>query len=103
MHLISKFPNHKISKSLNPIRKNILTFLPRNCLKQKIVAMKFLRTSVIASLYLLPALVFAQTENIDQNVMSQIRKEGLQNSKVMDIAFHLTDASGPRVTASPGF
>jgi hypothetical protein len=26
--------------------------------------------------------------------MNQIRKEGLQNSKVMDIAFHLTDASG---------
>jgi carboxypeptidase Q len=52
---------------------------------------------------LVPVIVFAQNENIDQNVMSQIRKEGLENSKVMDIAFHLTDASGPRLTGSPGF
>ncbi len=35
--------------------------------------------------------------------MQKIRTEGLQNSKVMDIVFHLTDANGPRLTASPGF
>ena len=35
--------------------------------------------------------------------VDKIRKEGLQNSKVMDIAFHLTDGSGPRLTNSPGF
>jgi carboxypeptidase Q len=64
--------------------------------------MKFIRPLVILCLYV-PVIGIAQTENIDQNVMSQIRKEGLQNSKVMDIAFHLTDASGPRLTASPGF
>lgn len=52
---------------------------------------------------LVPAFSIAQKENIDQNVMQRIRKEGLQNSKVMDIAFHLTDANGPRLTASPGF
>ena len=53
---------------------------------------------------LFPAeIMVGQTEKIDQNVMQQIRKEGLENSKVMDIAFHLTDASGPRLTASPGF
>ncbi|HAO46687.1 MAG TPA: M20/M25/M40 family metallo-hydrolase [Ferruginibacter sp.] len=34
---------------------------------------------------------------------SAIRKEGLTNSKVMDMAFHLTDGSGPRLTNSPGF
>jgi carboxypeptidase Q len=51
----------------------------------------------------IPSLLFAQTEKIDTSVMNQIRTEGLQNSKVMDIAFHLTDASGPRLTASPGF
>jgi len=44
-----------------------------------------------------------QVENIDQAVMAKIRKEGLVNSKVMDIAFQITDASGPRVTNSPGF
>ncbi|KAA9036150.1 M20/M25/M40 family metallo-hydrolase [Ginsengibacter hankyongi] len=35
--------------------------------------------------------------------MTKIRNEGLKNSKVMDIAFHLTELSGPRVTNSPGF
>ena len=35
--------------------------------------------------------------------ISKIKTEGLQNSKVMDFAFHLTDVSGPRLTNSPGF
>ena len=43
------------------------------------------------------AVVFAQ------DATAKIRKEGLDNSKVMDIAFHLTDVSGPRLTNSPGF
>jgi len=43
-------------------------------------------------------LLFAQTDAV-----AKIRKEGLDNSKVMDIAFHLTDVSGPRLTNSPGF
>lgn len=34
---------------------------------------------------------------------SKIKKEGLENSRVMDFAFHLTDVSGPRLTNSPGF
>jgi len=38
-----------------------------------------------------------------QEATNKIRKEGLENSKVMDIAFHLTDVSGPRLTNSPGF
>ena len=69
---------------------------------QKISPMKCLKLNVLFFL-LVPSIIFAQTEKIDTSVMSQIRKEGLQNSKVMDIAFHLTDASGPRLTASPGF
>ena len=44
-----------------------------------------------------------QIENVDLNMMQKIRKEGLENSKVMDIAFNLTDKSGNRLTASPGF
>ncbi|MBI5858574.1 MAG: M20/M25/M40 family metallo-hydrolase [Sphingobacteriales bacterium] len=40
----------------------------------------------------------AQTDATDK-----IKNEGLKNSKVMDFAFHLTDASGPRLTNSPGF
>ena len=46
---------------------------------------------------------YAQQEKIDMSVMNKIRKEGLTNSQVMDIAFHITDANGPRVTNSYGF
>ncbi|PWT99556.1 MAG: peptidase M28 [Bacteroidetes bacterium] len=42
-------------------------------------------------------------EKIDAGMMQKIRDEGLKNSKVMDNAFHLTDASGARLTVSPGF
>jgi carboxypeptidase Q len=45
----------------------------------------------------------AQDEKLDMDAVSKIRKEGLENSKVMDIAFHLTDVSGPRLTNSPGY
>ena len=62
-----------------------------------------MRIHVILFLLLAPAYLFSQTEKIDQNMMQKIRREGLENSKVMDIAFHLTDANGPRLTASPGF
>jgi hypothetical protein len=37
------------------------------------------------------------------NAIEKIKKEGLDNSKVMDIAFRLTDVSGPRLTNSPGY
>ena len=53
--------------------------------------------------FLLPFLAIAQNENVDLNIMNKIRHEGLENSKVMDIAFHLTDANGPRLTNSPGY
>ena len=49
------------------------------------------------------AIVAAQTDKPDEAVMSKIKNEETTNSKVMDIAFHLTDVSGPRLTASPGF
>ena len=51
--------------------------------------------------FVVVTLVAAQTH--DGPLMEQIKKEGLENSKVMDIAFHLTDVSGPRLTASPGY
>ncbi|RYY62995.1 MAG: M20/M25/M40 family metallo-hydrolase [Chitinophagaceae bacterium] len=45
---------------------------------------------------------FAQ-EKIDADMMQKIRNEGLNNSKVMDIAFYLTDVSGPRLAKSAGY
>ena len=49
------------------------------------------------------ALQLQAQESVDQSAADKIRKEGLENSKVMHFAFHLTDVSGPRLTASPGF
>lgn len=51
----------------------------------------------------LPLLSLAQTEQVDMAAIQKIRKEGLENSKVMDIAFNLTDKSGNRLTNSPGY
>ena len=39
----------------------------------------------------------------DMDAVKKIRDEGLNKSRVMDFAHHLTDVSGPRLTASPGF
>lgn len=50
-------------------------------------------------LLLIPAVLIAQ----DASIMEQIKKEGLENSQVMDIAFHLTEKSGPRLMNSPGY
>jgi carboxypeptidase Q len=44
---------------------------------------------------------FAQ-DTPDPAMVQKIREEGLNHSKVMDIAFHLTDAAGPRLSGSPG-
>src|ERR1700748_2889084 len=44
---------------------------------------------------------FAQ-DTPDPAMTAKIREEGLKHSQVMDIAFHLTDASGPRLSGSPG-
>ncbi|HEX6846927.1 MAG TPA: M20/M25/M40 family metallo-hydrolase [Chitinophagaceae bacterium] len=48
-------------------------------------------------------LVSAQEEKLDIEMVNKIRKEGLENSKVMEIAMYLTDVNGPRLTASPGY
>jgi len=48
------------------------------------------------------ASLFAQ-EKLNLDVINKIKEEGLKNSKVMDIAFQLTDVNGPRLSGSPGF
>lgn len=66
--------------------------------------MKLIRTwSVLLLLVMAPSILFAQSENVDQKVIQQIKKEGMDNSKVMDIAFNFAEVSGPRLTGSPGF
>jgi len=45
---------------------------------------------------------FAQNDTPDPAMTARIRDEGMNHSQVMDIAFHLTDVSGPRLSGSPG-
>ncbi|TWI97158.1 peptidase M28-like protein [Mucilaginibacter frigoritolerans] len=40
-------------------------------------------------------------EPVDTAMVHKIRNEGLNHSKVMETAFYLTDASGPRISGSP--
>ena len=42
-------------------------------------------------------------ESLDSEIVAQIRDQAFNHSQVMDIAFHLTDASGSRLTNSPGW
>ncbi|HSF46078.1 MAG TPA: hypothetical protein VLA58_08700, partial [Chitinophagaceae bacterium] len=65
--------------------------------------MTYIKPSSLFCSLILTCSLFAQTEKIDLAVMAKIRNEGLQNSKVMDIAFQITEKSGPRVTNSSGF
>lgn len=53
-------------------------------------------------LFILPAALIAQTENVDLGMIYKIKQEGLKNSSVDDLAFWLTDFVGPRLTASTG-
>jgi carboxypeptidase Q len=55
-----------------------------------------------SSLQLFAIIAFAQADP-DASVIDKIKQEGQEKSQVMDIAFHLTDVSGPRLTASPNF
>lgn len=49
----------------------------------------------------IPTINFAQ--EVDAAMMQKIRTEGLNHSKVMDIAFQLTDKNGDRLTNSEGY
>ncbi len=67
--------------------------------------MKILGTLLISTALTLGAV--AQTtvhlEKIDQAMIAKIRAEGMNNSKVMNHAFYLTDVAGSRLTNSPGY
>ena len=42
-------------------------------------------------------------ENVDLNVIHQIKNEAFSNSQIMDTMFYLCDVNGPRITGSPGY
>jgi len=62
-----------------------------------------MKKKLLLVLLLSPVFVFAQkTEKIDTAIISKIKNEGLNHSKVMDVLSMLTDVYGPRLSNSPG-
>jgi hypothetical protein len=59
----------------------------------------FLLVTMLSFSYLLTA----QDEKALLQTIEKIKKEGLEHSQVMDIAFYLTDANGPRLQGSAGY
>jgi len=57
----------------------------------------------IAGFYCFPALLCAQKEYVDVNMMEMIKDEEAQHSQITFIAHNLTDVCGPRLTNSPGY
>jgi len=41
-------------------------------------------------------------EAVDLSVVQRIREEGFERSHIEELAHHLTDVNGPRLTGSPG-
>ena len=64
--------------------------------------MKRLAVVLLLSLFAMPAYLSAQ-EPIDRDMVEKIRKEGTENSRVMEVFNHLTNVIGPRLTASPAY
>src|SRR5690349_21138059 len=58
---------------------------------------------IIFAFLLFAVFVWAAEENIDYKVINEIKQEAIQNGKVMDHLFYLTDLNGPRLTGSPEF
>jgi carboxypeptidase Q len=55
-----------------------------------------------AGLLTAPAAAVAQTERVDARAIERIRDEGLNRSQVPQLAGHLTEVIGPRLTGSTG-
>jgi hypothetical protein len=60
---------------------------------------RFVSVLLLAFVCVLP--VWSQQEKVDLEMVSRIRYEGFRNSKVMELAFGLMEAIGPRLTGSP--
>ncbi len=64
---------------------------------KRISAMLF----VFAMILQLSPAVFAQFDNKDAEIYVKIRKEAMENSKIMNTLHNFTDVYGPRLTGSP--
>jgi len=60
-------------------------------------------TTALFMIFILPAILLSQSENVDLAMMYKIKQEGIKNSQVENLAYELTDLIGPRLTGSTGF
>ncbi len=58
---------------------------------------------IIALITLSCLKTYAQQDTVDIAAFNMIRKAELSSSQIPQIAYYLTDVSGPRLTSSPGF
>ena len=58
--------------------------------------------AAVIFMFLLPALVMSQGENVDLSMIYKIKQEGFKSSRIEELAFGLTDLTGPRLTGSTG-
>lgn len=66
--------------------------------------MKAIKISLVLFLLsVMPFLGYSQSENVDLSMVYKIKQEGLKNSSIEELAFGLTDLTGPRLTCSSGF
>jgi carboxypeptidase Q len=59
-------------------------------------------STAVLFLFFLPLWLMSQNETIDLSMIYKIKQEGLKNSGIEDLAFGLTDFTGPRLTGSTG-
>lgn len=59
--------------------------------------------AMLFSMFCLPVMLLSQGENVDIEMMYKIRQEGIKNSRIEELAYELTDLTGPRLTGSTGF
>ena len=60
-------------------------------------------TSLAVFALLVSGLAVRAQDQIDREMVEQIKAEGFERSRVMETFNHLTNVIGPRLTASPGF
>ena len=60
-----------------------------------------LATALALSAVIAPLAAAPPEEPVDYGMVTRIRDEGFNNSKVMDTLSQLTDVYGPRLTGSP--
>jgi carboxypeptidase Q len=65
--------------------------------------MRILALRSLLLFILVAALLFAQSDRVDLTLVTRIKTEAFDNSKVMETLSYLTDVYGPRLTASPEF